>query len=192
MYSCPCGGEELVQPFAEREVEVDAAIRHQPLSVFRGEVVAVGRFPGKRAFETGGDDFGLVHDRRRVGVRPESLPLRRDGRVDRRVDFLQFRDRLLGRRPHARVDLRLVLAEIADDARVVGRERMRRQRHPPLARHAQRLALKAEVAFERVGPQSGFTNVKHGVPPLLNRSLRRWIRRIRRVPGARDVHGPDS
>ena len=104
-------------------------------------------------------------ERRRVRAEPERLRLRegRERRAQPRVDPLQFRDGRRGALRDARVDLRLVLAEVAHDARVVLRERMGRARHPSVARDAQRLALQSEAGGpERVADGIGF-EMQHGV-----------------------------
>ena len=103
----------------------------------------------------------------------------RDCCADRRIDRLQLFDRRLRRRMDAGVDLGLVLAEVADNARMVGRERVRRLRHAPRARHTQRLALQPEVPFECMRSQLWMSNVKHKALPPAIRSPRRWIRGIR-------------
>ena len=75
--------------------------------------------------------------------------------------LLELRDCGLGSRMDSRVDLRLVFAEVADDARMVGRKRVRRLRHAPRLRHSQRLSLQSEVPLERIRPQFWKSYVKH-------------------------------
>ena len=184
----PCGGHE---PLAEGEIDVDAAVRHQPLAVLPGQVGAIGAFARKWTGEAGGDDFVFVGDGRRIGVRPQVLAVPCDVPDEHLVDGRQFRNGRYGRQMHARVDFRLVLAEIAHDARMVGRERVRRLRHAPVRGHAQRLALEAEFPLEGEGSNRRFPDIKHGEPPPVttSRSRLQSLQWLRRVPADPAVQG---
>ena len=94
-------------------------------------------------------------------VRPKPLAPRQNRRANRCVYLLQLRNRGFGSRMDFRVDFRLVFAEVADDARMVGRKRVRRLRHASRLRHSQRLSLQSEVPFERIRPQFWKSYVEH-------------------------------
>ena len=90
-----------------------------------------------------------IFDDRRIGVQPEPFA----AFFDLRAQAFGKRSKLVCRSlrvvVNARVDLRLILAEILDDMLIV-RERVRRVRHMTVGGHTQGLALQAEGAAQKL------------------------------------------